>query len=40
MDRETFAEMLGLDAKQIEDYENGEIPEKTYQQFDYADGEL
>lgn len=28
MDRETFAEMLGLDAKQIEDYENGEIPEK------------
>lgn len=28
MDRETFAEMLGLDAKQIEDYENGKIPEK------------
>ena len=29
MDRETFAEMLGLEAKQIEDYENGKIPEKN-----------
>lgn len=28
MDRETFAGILGLDVKQIEDYENGEIPEK------------
>lgn len=29
MDRETFAEMLGLEEKQIEDYENGKIPEKN-----------